>query len=300
MPFDPEQQTSIYPRHRHVIAPERTPGVSTPPPAPERGTSREKKSKKGLVIGLTSGIAGAALAAGAIMGISAANDVPRTEPTAEASGDLSQPNTSEEQPTSPELTVEQLEIPTGLEVEQVGQTIIERLDSWQNAGTNDPAVRQALRDARLTEGKTTGEFVTAKAEAYGAIFAAALYVDGWEARGDLVQNDQFNRDVNASTLELNLKTSNPDENPDDLEPFQRNIHFVDARELSSEGVPGEDGYTRVIEIDFSESNNADRNRAGEAFAPETATFGTPQGRFTMTLVTVNGVEKIAASSVTTT
>ena len=68
-----------------VIAPERSVGVSEPTPEPGE-TPEKKKSRKGLAIGLTSGLAGAALAAGAIIGISAATDVPKSQPTAEAPG----------------------------------------------------------------------------------------------------------------------------------------------------------------------------------------------------------------------
>ncbi len=279
---------SRHPHLKHVSAPER-PAGSMSTPTPEAGRSPEKKSRKGLIIGVTSGIAGATLAAGAVMGLNAANqaEAPSTQPTAEAPADPSEP--SPEAPASAELTVEQVEIQAGLSAEQVGQTIIERFDDWQNAGTNDPAIWNEWRSMPLE--MTTGEFVVGKAEAFGAVYAQALYVDGWEAQEDLVRNYDFGVRTNANTLEMNLKTSNPTDNPEDLQGFQRNIKFESAREVSIG-----DG-TRVIEIDFSESNNADQNRAGEAFGPETATFGQPTGRFTMTLVTVNGVERIAQTAV---
>lgn len=263
-----------------------------------------KRSRRGLVIGgIAAGTAGVLLAGGLALGLNSGEkpaDPNEGGPVAEGPA-----NPGEEAPTAPEMiTVEQLEIPAGLETEQVGQLIIDRFDDWRNAGTNDVNVYTEWQDLPLDA--STGDFVTAKAEEYGTIYADALYIDGWQNNHeDLIDNYKFGLKVNANTLEINLKTSYYDgisldmQNSEDLEGFQRHISFEDAREISSEGTPGEDGYTRVVEINYTESNNADRNRAGEAFAPETASFGNPQGRFTLTLVTAGGVEKIAATSVTT-
>lgn len=273
---------------------ERTTYGTPTPPAPPVGPSdpndtvpAPRKSRRGLVIG---GIAAAAtlpialagaLYYGSIQGEKA--PVPNEGgPIAEGPADP-----GEEVPNTPEqLTVEQLQIPAGLEAQQVGQLIIERFDSWQNAGTNDPAIYAEWRAAGV-ENMSTGDFVTAKAEEFAAIYRSALYVEGYAY-------DSFDVAVNANTLELNLLTSNPNMNPKDLEAYQRNVSFDAAREVSSEGTPGQDGYTRVIEVDYTESNNADRNRAGEDFGQETASFGTPKGTYTLTLVTQNGTEKIAA------
>jgi len=282
MPLDPEQQLPPSPRIRHVIAPERGVDMSEPGPG---STPEKKKSKKGLVVGLTSGLAGAAIAAGAIIGINAGAEPPRSQPTAETPVD---PNGEvlPEQPSSPELTVEAVEIPAGLPVEEVGALLIDRFDAWQNHGTNDEAVDRERTTAGL-QNVSMGDFVTGKAEEYAAIYAAALYVQDWQSREDLVKNYDFGVRVNASTLELNLKTNDPVYG--DEEAFQRNIHFEGAREISSG-----DG-TRVIEIDYTESINADRNRVGEAFGLDYANFSPQPAGFRMTLVTIDGRERIAAT-----
>lgn len=278
------------PRLRTVIETDVSAGSGSPD-APESDKAPEKKSRKPLVIALSS-IAGVALAAGIGMGLSA-NQAPQSAPTTETSADPT--DTAEptpEQTATPELTVEDIEIQAGLSAEQVGQAIIQRFDDWRNEGGSD----KALYDEWIDTDLSNGEFTLAKAEGYAAIYAEALYVEGWQSHEDLKGNYEFNVRVNAETLEINLKTSNLTSNPalinpDDLEPYQRNIIFDGAREISSG-----DG-TRVIEIDYYESNNADKNRAGEAFSQQTADFGQPTGRFTMTLVTVDGVERIAQTEV---
>lgn len=274
-------------------------------PAPQDPNNQPMtKNKRGLIIGgIAAGTAGVLLAGGLALGLNSGEkpaDPNEGGPVAEGPA-----NPGEEAPATPEeLTAEQLEIPAGLEAKQVGETIINRLNDWQNGGTNDVAVYTEWQDLPLDA--TTGDFVTEKAKEYGAVRADALYIEGWENHEDLVNNYDFNVSVNANTLELNLKTSYYEgvslnyQDPSDLEGFQRNINFEDAREISSEGTPGEDGYTRVVEIDFNETINADQNRVGEDFGQAYADFiQGSKGRFTMTLVTVNGVEKLAATSVVT-
>lgn len=258
---------------------------------PERPQA-PKRSRRGLRIGaIAAAVAVPVVAAGALAfgGLNQGDKEAGLDnggPVAEGPA-----NPGEEAPATPEeLTAEQLEIPAGLETEQLGQLIIDRFDSWQNAGTNDPAIYSEWRAAGVNN-VSTGDFVTAKAEEFAAVYRPALYVEGYVY-------DDFDVEVNANTLELNLLTSNPEMNPEDSEAFQRNVSFDEAREISSEGTPGKDGYTRVIEIDYTESNNANLNRAGEDFAPETASFGTPKGTYTLTLVTQNGTEKIASMSAT--
>lgn len=264
-------------------------------PTPEAGPPLKRQSGRGFAIGLVAGVTGAAVAAVVIVGLNSVNSVPNAQSVAETPAD-GRPSPTPETPSEnePPLSTQDVVIRAGLGAEEVGQLLIERFDDWHNAGTNDPAVYNEWRSAPIDQ--TTGDFADAKAEQFAALFAAALYIDGWNDSAnhpDLVKDYEFGIAVNASTLEINLITTNIEgdidaSHPADVVPFQRNILYDSAREISrGEG-------TRVIRIDYTESNNADQNRAGEAFAPEAATFGQPQGTMTLTLVTVDGNERIAA------
>jgi hypothetical protein len=258
----------------------RAPEAAPQPPSPNK-----KKSRKGIVIGVTGGVAGAAIAAGAIMGINLGVEPPKSDPTTEAPAETNEP--SPEETWSPEVTVADLEIPAGLETEAVGELIIQRYDEWRNAGTDNDRIESDWRDFS----GSTGDFVDGIAAQYAPLYTEALYISDWKARPDLVHDQDFGVRANASTLEMNLVTNDPAYG--DLEAFHRNISFDAAREISNAGT------SRVIEIDYTESNNADKNRVGEEFGTEyEGNFGRPMGTITMTLATVGGVEKIAAVTVT--
>ncbi|PZQ90602.1 MAG: hypothetical protein DI534_05200 [Leifsonia xyli] len=117
--------------------------------------------------------------------------------------------------------------------------------------TDNEQIRQKWLDGQSGE---NGEFVDAIGAQYPPLYAQATYIDDWQSRDDLQGDYNFNVDTNAHTLKVNLKTSDPKWG--DEEGFHRNMSFNAAREVS------DDGTTRVIEIDYTESNNADKNRVG--------------------------------------
>lgn len=243
----------------------------------------ERKSRKRFVIGGAAFLAGAAVVAGSVMGISALNNAP--EKSEHETSAPSDPSESPEAPWSPEVTVKDLEIPAGLSAEATGKLIIERFDAWQNAGTDN---KRVLDDFMAYNGPTA-DFVHSVTDQYAAPYADALYVDGWQSHVDLAKERDFYVDLNTGVLNLNLVTSDPSNG--DEEPFQRSLTFDAAREVSS------DGGSRVLQIDYTESNNADKNRVGEKFDTEKiGEFGERKGTWTITLVTIDGVEKIAATS----
>jgi hypothetical protein len=245
-------------------------------------TPEKKKSRRGLYVAIGS-VAGLAIAGGAIFAGIAANQAPQSQPTAEASADPSQEAIDKNEPLPSEAA---LEIPAGLSAQEVGTTLIERYDTWNNAGSNN----QTIIDDWLNspDDVSTGDYVTARAQEYAKTFAAALYIPDWDAPGlhpDLVKDDNAQVAINANTLEDNLKTSDPSNG--DIEPY-RNILTVDAVRQTSSG----DG-TRVIEVDYTQSSNADQNRVGEEFGAGAASSGT----YVFTLVTVDGTERIAAVTI---
>lgn len=249
----------------------------------EKRNGLGKKAKVGIAGGVL-----ALLAAGGVGFGLATNQAPeKEEPVATAPanpGETTEP--SAETPWSPEVTVEQLEITSGLETEALGQELISRLDDWRNAGTDNQKVYQ---DWRAFNGET-GDYVLSISGQYAPIYTESLFVDDWQTKEDLVRTQQYYVDLNSHTLELNLITSNPENG--DTEAFHRNITYDGAREISN------DGTTRVIEVDYTESNNADQNRVGEEFnTEEEGNFGTPQATYVFTLTNIDGFDKISSVSI---
>lgn len=284
-------QSAKSPRINYVIAPEWSTGsMNMPTPEPEKAP--EKKSKKGLLIGITAGLAGAAVAAAAIMGVNASGETPQTQPTAEAPADP-----REVVPEAPEVPAAgellpadmDLDLLAGLSSEELGQAFIDRYNAWGEAGSNNAAI---LDEQSTAAGNniSMGEFVTGKAQQFAPYFADLLFVPDWRDRPDLVNTYESRIEINAHRLELNIKTSNPAFGDEEAWSY---VSTVDAvREVAS------DGTTRTLEIDFTDSNNAEKNGVGEDFAFEDEVITVPYGTRTVTFVTVDGVERIAATSVT--
>ena len=279
-------ESNNHPDLKHVIAPERNSGVNGELPEPQRGLEA-KRSKRGLAITVGS-IAGLAVAAGAVFGISAlAQDKPSSQPTAEAPADP----TAEPTPTSPEkneaLPSElDLEIPADLSADELGTTFVDRYNAWLNAGSNN---QQVIDDWLAATDMSTGDYVTGLATEYASEFTDALFIEGWDTPGahdDLVSFRDRVLGGNAHYLELNLKTSDPAYG--DIEPFRDTDRLVATRETSSTD------SARVLEVDLTQTNNADKNRVGEDFGLDDAVITVPNYTLIVTFVTVDGHERISA------
>lgn len=262
-------------------------GEHEPTSTDNNETLTGKKSNKGKKIGaavaITVTLAGAAAAAKALL----FDGGTPTPPQGQTNSAPANPGGENSNPPKPETTQapESLEIPAGLEAKETGKFIINSFDEWQNAGTNNKDIyNQYIATSSVEEGLQVLEDLTEKT---GDDKANALFVENWKENETLVKFRGFIVSININTLETNLKTQRPDMKPEDKVAYQRNIEFEDAREI-----PGTDGV-RVIEIDFIEYNNADQNRAGEEINPEAGSFGTKEGTFVVTLITVDGVEKIS-------
>lgn len=286
--LDQEQHAFTRPNRSHVIAPERGPSVTPQDQEHALAPEVKRKSRRGLIIGLTGGLAGAALAASAIIGINVANQSPHSGPVAEAPADPSEvtPETSEPGELLPADM--KLEIPAGLSAEELGQTFIDRYNAWGEAGSNYAAIVDEQNEAGL-KNISMGEFVTSKAQEFAPYFADALFVSDWQDRPDLVDTYDALIRINAHRLELNIKTSNPAYGDEEAWSYVRAVDAV--HEITS------DGATRTLEIDFTDTNNADKNRVGEDFALEDAVISAPSGTWTVTFETIDGTERIMANSI---
>ncbi len=251
-----------------------------PGPRPEQ-TPEKKRSKKGLMIGIGSGLAGAAIAAGAVMGINAAAEAPQSQPTAEAPADPSAPeaptDSSPETPVSPELTVEQLEIPAGLSAEELGKLVVaDRFTAWRNAGA-----REDLNKRSAAENIAWADLLPRMAGENRDLFAEALFVPDWQLDTNLSVVAEAFSDINLNTLEGYVATEwSQDTKPENIEGY-RSWYTVDSsRELSKSD------SERIVEVKWSLHDNSDLNTRD----PLKVTAGT----YTMTFRTVDNVEKMVA------
>lgn len=261
----------------------------------------KKKPRKGPVIGAISGLAGLAIGIASFVGINSLNEEKegpiKEEPVAtapvtpgEGSGEEEPVVNTPETPVSGEqLPADMdLEIPAGLTSEELGQVFIDRYNAWGEAGSNN----KAINDESITaEGNNVsmGEFVTGKATEFAPYFADALFISDWQSRPDLTNFYEASTRSNAHQLELNLKTSDPAFGDQEAWSYISTVDTV--REISS------DGITRTIEIDYTDSNNADKNRVGENFGLEDVVITVPNVTRTVTFETVDGNERIVATSV---
>jgi len=258
----------------------------------------KKKPRKGPVIGAISGLAGLAIGIASFVGINSLNEEKegpiKEEPVATAPvapGEEEPVVNTPETPVSGELLPADmdLEIPAGLTSEELGQVFIDRYNAWGDAGSNNKAIATE-KTVSGTQNVSMGDFVTGKAQEFAPYFADALFVADWRDRPDLVSDYEASTIINAHRLELNLKTNDPVFGDEEAWEYKSTLNEV--REISS------DGESRVLEIDFTDSNNADKNRVGETFGLEDAVITVPYGTWTVGFEVVDGVERIASLSVT--
>lgn len=238
----------------------------------------EKKKRKGLMIGLSAGAAGVALAAGGFLGISAANQPPQSEPVPTSPAETPGADTETQNPApveTNELTVEQLEIPAGLDAETLGKTIVEeRFSDWVNAGADD-----SLMDKAIDAGEGWDTLLPKIADENEQVFAAALFESGWETDANDTHDVNSFRDTNLSILQWYVATAwSGDEKPENIEGFRSWMTVDEVTEISS------DGTTRTIDVAYTDHDNSDKNSAP---APQRE-----GGVWTITTTIENGHEKI--------
>jgi hypothetical protein len=240
-----------------------------------------KSRRRGVIIG--AGVAGLALAAGAVFGVNALNQAPKSEPVATAPADPSEP-TAEPAPVpvetaSPEtdnLTVENLEVPAGLDAQTLGTVLVEdRFTQWYNAG----AVNE-LNDTKFEANKPWDVLLSEIVDKNKSVFADALYVDDWETNPVLAQDVEGASQGNLSVLQNYVDTQwSGDEKPENKEGYRVWSTVDNVTELQN------DGTSRTIEVSYENYSNSDLNE-GPAPSRESGTY-------TITTTVVNGMEKIS-------
>lgn len=225
---------------------------------------KAKKSRRGLLIGATATVAGAAIVAGSWLGVKAATD-------AGAESEAPAPNPNEtslieespapEETTAPieqELTLEQQiaekQIPAGLSPEEYATALFERQTDWANAGANDDLVIRSV-EANLS----WEEFLPQVVEENAAVFIPALFGPNWRDSEQVVEYVDAMKRMNLTTLQNYVGTAwNQNERPENIEGYRTWREPSDPRLVIDEG-NGRSFQIMVMEFDNSVNNSIDDN-----------------------------------------
>lgn len=226
--------------------------------APEK-----KKSRKGLLIGASAGLAGVALVAGSIMGISAATsgeketEPPVTDPKGTVEVEEEAPETVPYAETilHGEALTQEFEIPTGLSDQELGTLFAERINDWENYGAN-PALDNELFEKGLNEDERLAVY-TDLAQKNADAIAPGLFGDSWQ---DNIIISQFKDQVqknNRVTLDLNATTSDKDYDEEAWSTRVEGVNTINkTNEFTLEG-------GRRLRIEFTVKDNSEKNRVDE-------------------------------------
>ncbi len=274
-------------------------GLVNPTPDTPAGLAPapEKPKRNKLLIGGSIGLAGAVLAAGAIIGIkTAAGGSNNTSPEKDPKQTTQTPEATPTPTATPEqqLTVQSIEIPANLSPEQLGVALIQdRLSLWEMAGATD------ANTTAWDQSPNLDAFTLDLAQQNADKFSQALLVEGWQSNPSLVSFSAAEQKFNAHILDNFWKTNHitADQKatfPMDFAPYKRSVS-VNPAEVT---VVSQQGDTITLSVLATEHENRDRNRIGTTLSKDNPDIEGNRFKATVTLKNVNGVEKIAAISIT--
>lgn len=223
-------------------------------------------------------------------GLAGCAPVVNAEPSPSAtSSETNAPNPDAEQAAF-EKQVEALRIPEGLSDEELAKTILERQESWANAGKSDSipvdlATLNLNRSDDNLPSLSMDDYLLEIAKKEGAAYATALLPEGWESDPALV--DYVNSNINYNFIVLkaySVTAWNGDEVPENVEGFKTD-YILDGTERA-EAPEGERG----LNIDFTEDWNDENNTANP--------IETPWHRIATTSKVVDGHEVLTSAVVT--
>ncbi len=260
----------------NVIVPDNAAAV-----APEKEAPKKRGKLYAIGAAALAGIAGVSLAVGLNL---PKGDHDGTAPTPD---DKATNQPSEAPSPTPEIkvpTIEQLEIPSGLDPEAVGKLIIEdRLSGWSNASAENDLLQYSI-DKNESWDTLIPELAEKNAEVYGPALFGPDYKNGQYINQKDVDNFKL---VNETTLKWYVATQwSHDQKPDNKEGY-RQWMTVNSVEQLNDGNPNDD--TRTILVNYTDHSNSDKN---EGPAPQRE-----GGQWTFELKNVGNHEIITAMSV---
>ena len=222
-------------------------------------SSKSKETLRGLKkLAAVGSIAAAAFSLSACEDTANAEHFPEVTVSDEATPDTSNSQSGQSglgesgETTSPEggeaeYTVEELEIEAGLSDEELGRTLMQRLEAWENAEAPED---DNARMYKLSYGRD--ESIEYLAEQNKQIFTDALMTDGWEdsvAASDFVD---YMKQRNKKTIEgANASVGAKEPIPVDTYTYRSAETLENWKpELPVEGI----SYDRVLQVEYTWEN----------------------------------------------
>lgn len=216
--------------------------------------TEKKKGKKGLIVGISAGIAGAAVVAASLASITYANNEKPPVTVGEHDEKIvdDEDIKVDEEPSTPESYLpsrEEIEIPAGLDAEAFAQAFIEKQNNWLNEGNEDILVDRSIEaNAEWTE------FSTIVTKENAAVYAAALLGDEWESNPDVAPYVEKMQLANEGIMRFYVTTAwNRDQHPENIEGY----YYI--RSVESVRIINSSETERTIEISYKNIDNTDKN-----------------------------------------
>lgn len=170
------------------------------------------------------------------------------------------------------LTIEQVEIPAGLDAQTLGTMLLDRYDDWSNAGTDDSLTEEV-------RGIGWDALFAKVTEENKAIYANALFVEGWESNPTLSSAVEAQTRTNYGTLQQFALTawSDDEANKEGYENWLEAVAPIKEFPI--------DSTSRTLEISYQNNSNSDMNLGPDA--------SIDKGIITVTLTNADGTEKIS-------
>lgn len=150
-----------------------------------------------------------------------------------------------------------IEIPAGLEAQEVGELIVgELFTDWNNAGAEN-----SLLDLNIESGKDWSVFLPELAAANAQEYADGMFVAGWQNDENLVKIVSGAEATNLSNLDMYKSTAWSDKYEEGFRSWKE--------VLAVEELQDEDPNSRSIEVTYVEHNNADKSAGEPASGTET-------------------------------
>lgn len=149
-----------------------------------------------------------------------------------------------------EAKIEALEIPAGLEPQQLAEAFIEIKNKWWNAGTEDP---QVLKDRRDNEGTSWAKLAPIIAQENKAIYAPALFGADWESNPEAVTAVERMVEANESVLSNFMATAYRGSGA---------VGYKAWSELTETSANASTTGSRILRVDYSNHDNGSENTVG--------------------------------------
>lgn len=167
---------------------------------------------------------------------------------------------------------DKVEIPAGLENQEAGKVVMDRLDDWVNAGASDDLKTEVV-------GVGWDNLLKQVSEANTAKYAPALFINGWEDDPDLANFATNITSSNLGTLQWYAKTAWSGDEANQ-EGYKNWFETLGVNEVSN------DGTNRTLTIQYQNNSNFDKNLGPDA--------SIDKGVVTVSLKEVDGSDKISA------